>query len=733
MAIEPNDILNANNFAQAYERLTKAAKEADDSFSKSKKTSQDINDLVQKQIDMEEALKNFRKNKFSEDSDYKRLEEEITLTKEQQVEILKKTIGLNADNAEHQKIITAEQIKYNALKEKLKILTQDQLELAKDLGQEERLALETTKKQEKQNDNLIAQQTKMNSLAKSFGQTLVSWSQIGLKGFNLPFVGVQIKGLMEITKDILTAPAAAYRQFGNLSKFGDEINGLTNGSYKLLGTQKDLYDAYGNLNKVLPEFAGQSVKTRQEIGLNQVFLVKAGFSAATLNKSMFDLVKTFNMTPTAANKTTTAIATLGKSLGVGEQSLSDFTALSPKLVGFGNKAQEVFTKTEIASKKLGIAATELFDSMDRFGTFESAANAAGELNLALGGQFINPLELMQASLEKGTLPTLKLLQKGFEASGQSVDHMSRAMIKFQASSLGMSEDSFVKAMRKSGSDLEDFIKNEEKAAADHKITADKFQDVFMQMQAAFADAFTGPKGKETIAALKSLIFTFRDIIIAVKPLIPILGNVGVIMGGMILGTVISVISKIGVLSQGFKVMGESAQTGFGKAAMGASKLAFGIAAAASVVMDSMNAMSSDKDTSAKGKRGLAGAAIGAALGGALAFIPGAQPFAVQLIAGGAALGSNIASSTYTPEPVQDAASSGSHLIKTPAGKLLKTDPEDIVVAMKKGNSGNSSSNVDKLVSLIEQMMRNPQPISVQIDGREVVKAVQNSQFYNPFS
>jgi hypothetical protein len=71
---------------------------------------------------------------------------------------------------------------------------------------------------------------------------------------------------------------------------------------------------------------------------------------------------------------------------------------------------------------------------DKFDTFEGAATQAGKLNAALGGNFVNAMDLMMAT---DPVERFEMLRGSLDEAGLSFDDMSYYQRKFYADSLGL--------------------------------------------------------------------------------------------------------------------------------------------------------------------------------------------------------------------------------------------------------------------------------------------------------
>jgi len=98
------------------------------------------------------------------------------------------------------------------------------------------------------------------------------------------------------------------------------------------------------------------------------------------------------------------------------------------------------------SKITGLEMGKLLQMTDKFDTFEGAATQAGKLNAALGGNFVNAMDLMTAT---DPVERFEMLRDSLLNAGLSFDDMSYYQRKFYADSLGLGDVSDL-AMMMSG-------------------------------------------------------------------------------------------------------------------------------------------------------------------------------------------------------------------------------------------------------------------------------------------
>ena len=87
-----------------------------------------------------------------------------------------------------------------------------------------------------------------------------------------------------------------------------------------------------------------------------------------------------------------------KALGVAPAQLSaQFAEMGPQLAKFGTQGGKAFKELARISKLTGMEMSKVLAITNKFDTFEGAAEQAGQLNAALGGNFVNAMDLMMAT------------------------------------------------------------------------------------------------------------------------------------------------------------------------------------------------------------------------------------------------------------------------------------------------------------------------------------------------
>lgn len=255
----------------------------------------------------------------------------------------------------------------------------------------------------------------------------------------------------------------AFAQFQKATTSGLEYNEMIDdvrmnnlaagvGFDKTVSSMTALYNNFLDFTSLAPEIQKELVETTS-------VLEALGVSSDTTAGILESLTNTFQQNAKEAAATAVSIAKFAKSIGVSAQKISaDFQQALPALAQFGDQSVEMFKRMAVEAKATGISIGTMLSQFDRLDTFEGAADAAGSLSAALGGAYINAIDLATTDDKIG------LIRDAFMEAGVSVEELSRQQTKMFAGILGLSTDEFRKQIGNSREALEAMAAQEEAAA-----------------------------------------------------------------------------------------------------------------------------------------------------------------------------------------------------------------------------------------------------------------------------
>ena len=115
---------------------------------------------------------------------------------------------------------------------------------------------------------------------------------------------------------------------------------------------------------------------------------------------------------------------------------ADFANAGGQLAKFGDDGVRAFKDLAIVSKSTGLSIDKLLKITDKFDTFEGAAEQAGMLNAALGGNFVNAMDLMTTT---DPVERFEMIQDAITNTGLSFNDMSYYQKKFYAEAAGLDD------------------------------------------------------------------------------------------------------------------------------------------------------------------------------------------------------------------------------------------------------------------------------------------------------
>ena len=248
-------------------------------------------------------------------------------------------------------------------------------------------------------------------------------------------------------------------------------------------SMKSAFEATQTMRLEMSAFTLAGVGDTTQLAATSAELGKMGVNLTTSAQNSEYLTRQMGMTADQASTALNEQAKFAMSIGVAPGKMAeDFAKAGPQLAVYGKNAGKVFEGLALQSKQLGVEMSSLLSITEQFDTFESAADAAGQLNAALGGQFLDAMQMHNATEEE----RIQLMQQAIAASGKDFDQMGKYEKKMVAASLGINDmNEATRLLGKSNQDLgktlsqqivtEDMLAERKKASIsfDERMTAAK--------------------------------------------------------------------------------------------------------------------------------------------------------------------------------------------------------------------------------------------------------------------
>lgn len=215
-------------------------------------------------------------------------------------------------------------------------------------------------------------------------------------------------------------------------------NSMTNAyaETRLYGVSiEEMSGQYKELYSTFTDFTFANEEQQRELAKTGALLQELGVSAKDYAVAIQTSTKAFGMSKEEAAASSRELASLAIQIGVppGEMA-SQFAEMGQGLAKLGEDGVGAFKDLAIVSKTTGLEMRKLLAITDKFDTFEGAADQAGKLNAALGGNFVNAMDLMMAT---DPAERFGMIRDSILDTGLTFDSMSYYQRNFYKDALGL--------------------------------------------------------------------------------------------------------------------------------------------------------------------------------------------------------------------------------------------------------------------------------------------------------
>jgi len=233
-------------------------------------------------------------------------------------------------------------------------------------------------------------------------------------------------------------------------------------------TTEDMVAATQALVTGFKDFTKQTPENQKALVEFTAVMNRLGMSAEATANSLVMMTKAMGFNVPQATEQIRELELLARDLQIPfselGQSLNDNLGFISK---FGREGTEVFKDLAIASKNSQIEIGRLVAIARQFDTFEGAASTAGKLNAALGGNFLNAMEMITTT---DPVERLKMIQQAILSTGLSFDEMEYYQQEMLAASSGLQDVSELALVMSGNFDL---AADSVKKTSDEYVTAEK--------------------------------------------------------------------------------------------------------------------------------------------------------------------------------------------------------------------------------------------------------------------
>mgnify|MGYP005990034797 CR=1 FL=1 len=360
-------------------------------------------------------------------------------------------------------------------------------------------AKETTKEFEKQQDLL----KKARDIGKDMASAMALYGRhSAINTANLVKLGKGLQAPIEFLKGLsagaFTSIIDTIINLGfQVDKMESDFMKATGASKAMAGEVTSLYEstrqfgvetgeaaaATEALMTSFTDFTMLSQSTRAEVLQTTAILGEFGVASGDVAKGMQISTKAFGLSAQGAARTSREITALAQDLGVPVKQLhGDFASVGGELAKMGNNGTQAFKDLAMRAKATGLEIGKLLHMTSKFDTFEGAAEQAGKLNAALGGNMVNAMDLLT---ETDPAARFDMIRDAILDTGLSFDDMSYYQRKFYADAAGLENVSDLAGMLSGDYDgLTGDIGKTSAEIADQKKQAAAMQDAMTELKNA---------------------------------------------------------------------------------------------------------------------------------------------------------------------------------------------------------------------------------------------------------
>jgi len=238
----------------------------------------------------------------------------------------------------------------------------------------------------------------------------------------------------------------------------------------------EMAQSYAVLQSSLSGFGVMAESERMRLGELGAQFAKVGVSGADFAGTLQTMTRGFGMSTRSATRMQTEAMELAQTLGkdVG-QVLSEMNQALPQLASYGEDAVDVFFDLEKQSQRTGLAVGDLIGIAANYRTFDSAAEAAGNLNAVLGTQLFSTMGLLESQLE-GPEAVIEYMSENLSASIGDWDSLNTFQRDAVANAAGMNVEQMNQLMNQ-----KNMTREEKKRAKSLEETMAAGRDLWQEM------------------------------------------------------------------------------------------------------------------------------------------------------------------------------------------------------------------------------------------------------------
>lgn len=240
---------------------------------------------------------------------------------------------------------------------------------------------------------------------------------------------------IELTKAQDAAAVQFAKNGGNIRLYKDEVLALERSLFTSGVTTEEAAEAFLAVNNVFTDLRNVSESTRKDIVETTAMLQELGVASDITAGNLQFMTKVLGTSAEQAAQTQRELFVLARTIDMPPEAMaSAFSEAMPALAAFGSESTEVFKRLQVNARSAGMEVSDVLSIVEKFDTFDTAAESVGRLNAILGGPFLNSLEMVTV-----TDPTerMRMLSDAVNSAGLAFDDMSYYQRRALADAMGM--------------------------------------------------------------------------------------------------------------------------------------------------------------------------------------------------------------------------------------------------------------------------------------------------------
>ena len=227
------------------------------------------------------------------------------------------------------------------------------------------------------------------------------------------------------------------RQFAVGERYKLQIQDTYYDLNELGATMENVTDATGRLITNFTDFTFVNDAQQRSLEQTAVLLERNYGITDEFSKGMQVATKAMGMTVPEAENLHLELVAVADALELTPQAaLAAFESLGPKVAKYGADLGKNFKEIMRLSKLTGMEMGKIINVADGFDTFESAAERTGMLNAALGGNFVNAMDMM---METDPSKRFMMISDAINQTGLSFQEMGYYQKQFFAEAAGLDD------------------------------------------------------------------------------------------------------------------------------------------------------------------------------------------------------------------------------------------------------------------------------------------------------